>query len=77
MSEEGEFVNKYAVSAKFEGASVSWHFRVQIANGESFDMDVVDGAEIPVLLSLLRSDRSLYFDPKSRTLSTGWNDPGE
>ncbi len=77
MSEEGDIVNKYAVSATFEGSTVNWHFRVQIANGECIDMTVVDGAEIPVLLELVRTDRTLYFDPKSRTLSTGWNDPGE
>ena len=70
-------MNKYAVSAAFEGAAVSWSVKLQIANGECFEMTVVDGAEIPILLDLMRSDRTLYFDTKTRVLSTGWNDPGE
>ncbi len=72
----GEFVNKYSVAATFEGSSVNWSFRVQLSNGEQVEVNVVDGAEIPVLLDIVRSDRSIYFDPKTRTLSTGWNDPG-
>ncbi len=77
MSECGEIVNKYAVSAAFKDSAVSWSVKLQIANGESFEMDIVAGAEIPILLDLMRSDRTLYFDPKTRVLSTGWNDPGE
>jgi hypothetical protein len=76
MSDAGEFVNKYSVAATFDGSAVSWSFRVQLANGERAEVKVVDGAEIPVLLDIVRSDRSVYFDPKTRTLSTGWNDPG-
>ena len=49
---------------------------VETANGERYDLDIIDGAEIPLLLDLVRSDRSVYYDPKTRTICSGWNDPG-
>ena len=65
MSEAGEFVNKYSVSATFESSGVSWRFLVELSNGERCHMDVVDGAEIPILLDIMRADRSIYFDPRT------------
>lgn len=75
MSELGEFVNKYAVSARLEGKGVVWQFRIETERGRH-ELDIADGAEVPILLDLVRKDRSVFYNPESRTLSTGWNDPG-
>lgn len=76
MSELGEFVNKYKVAASLRDSAVAWTFSVETANGERYDLDIIDGAEIPLLLDLVRSDRSVYYDHKTRTICSGWNDPG-
>lgn len=77
MAELGLIVNKYAVSATIRASSVAWKYRVEVEGGEHYDLDIQDGAEIPLLLEIFRSDNTVYFDPATRTLSTGWNDPGE
>ncbi len=65
-------VTRYQVSAKFLDASVAWEFSVETPAG-AHTMLIHDGAEIPVLLDLVRSDRTVFFDPSSRRLTTGWN----
>lgn len=77
MADRGEPINKYAVHATFKQGSVTWVFSVETAGGDKHQIEVLDGAEIPILLDLVRRDKTVYFDGATRTLSTGWNDPGE
>lgn len=70
-------LNKYAISASFHNGAVSWKLALELASGEHVELPVLDGAEVPILLDILRADNTLYFDPRSRSLTTGWNDPGE
>lgn len=77
MSEGAIPLNKYAVSAAFHNGAVSWLLSLELASGEHVELQILDGAEVPILLDILRSDNTVYFDPRTRTLTTGWNDPGE
>lgn len=77
MADRGEAVNKYAVNACFKQGTVTWTFSVETVGGDKHQMDVLDGSEIPLLLDMMRKDKLVYFDAATRTLSTGWNDPGE
>ena len=69
-------VNKYQVTAKFREGVVEWAFLLETDAGEHYTLPVRDGEEIPVLLDICRRDPTMYFDPRTQTLSTGWNDPG-
>jgi hypothetical protein len=70
-------VNKYCVSARVAGGVVEWTFSVETDDGERHDLPIRDGEEIPILLSLVQKDTEVFYDPHTKTLSTGWNDPGE
>ncbi len=70
-------VDKYAVHAVFGDSGVHWRFAIQLDNNEVVELEVRDGEEIPILLDIARRDNSLFYDPKSRTLTTGWTDPGK
>jgi len=72
----GSPVQKYQVTAAFKNGVVEWSFAVQTDDGERYSMPVRDGEEIPVLLDLLRRDKTVYFDVKTQSLRTGWNTPG-
>jgi len=72
----GQHVNKYQVTATFRGDVVKWRFVVETEDGEQHELPVRDGEEIPILLDLVRRDETVSFDPRTRLLSTGWNNPG-
>lgn len=70
-------IHKYQVVARFRDNRVDWSLLIETTDNQKHIVPVCDGAELPVLLDLVRRDRTVFFDPKSRTLSTGWNDPGD
>lgn len=70
-------VRKYQVLARFRENRVDWNLMIETSDGEKHVVPVCDGAELPIVLDIVRRDRTVYFDPKSRTLTTGWNDPGD
>ena len=72
----GLHVDKYQVSASFRGGVVEWRFVVQTEDGETHELRVRDGEEIPVLLDMVRRDATVHYDPESGSLATGWNNPG-
>lgn len=69
-------VQKYQVGARFQSGVLSWTFMVQTEDGAVCELDVRDGEEIPILFQMCRADLTVYFDPESKTLTTGWNTPG-
>jgi len=73
----GQHVDKYQIVATLRGGTVEWHLLLQTEDGEQHNLTVRDGEEIPILLKLLLKDSSMYFNPQSGALSTGWNDPGD
>ena len=72
----GLHVDKYQVMAKLGSHGVSWRFAVRTEDGEQHDVPLQNQADVPVLLELVRGDESIFYDPQSRTLTTGWNNPG-
>lgn len=70
-------INKYQLAMIFREKTVEWRFSVETEDGARHELAVPDGAEVPILLDMLRRDMTMYFDPQTRALSTGWNDPGE
>ncbi len=70
-------VNKYAVAATFMDRVVGWKFIVETDDGARHEFPLRDGEEVPVLLDLCRHDETLFYDPASKTLSTGLNNPGD
>lgn len=49
---------------------------LETEDGERFATPIKDGEEAPILLDICRADASLFYDPQTQILSTGWNDPG-
>jgi hypothetical protein len=74
--EPGLRVNKYQVTATFRAGIAEWRFAVETEDGQRHEWPVRDGEEIPVLLEIMRRDATVYYDPRTCTLTTGWNDPG-
>ena len=73
----GKAVEKYQFAAQITEGVVNWSFGVQTDDGEKYELTLRDGEEVPVLHAILRKDSTVYFDPKSGTLRTGWNLPGK
>ena len=73
----GHAVEKYQFSAQLSEGVVNWSFGVQTDDGKKHELTLRDGEEVPVLHSILRNDSTVYFDPKTGTLRTGWNTPGK
>ena len=72
----GQLVNKYLVAARFGDHGVAWSFGVETEDGKQHEISLPDEPVARALLELARSDETLFFDPKTKTLSTGWNNPG-
>ncbi len=70
-------VKRYQFAASFSDGVVAWTFFVQTEDGETHAIPIRDGEEIPLLVQICRSDATIYFDPKTRTLRTGWSSPGK
>ncbi|MBK8913491.1 MAG: hypothetical protein IPM64_02630 [Phycisphaerales bacterium] len=71
-----QHVDKYQFVATLRETTVDWSLSLELEGGQKHTIAITDGAEVPLLLDLLRKDPSIYFDPKNRRLSTGWNSPG-
>ena len=72
----GQLVNKYLLSARFGEYGIVWSLGVETEDEKQHEISLPDGAAARALLDLARFDETLYFDPKTKTLSTGWNNPG-
>ncbi len=70
-------VKRYQFAASFSDGVVSWTFFVQTEDGETHAIPIRDGEEVPLLNEICRRDATIYYDPKSGTLRTGWNAPGK
>jgi len=73
---KGQAVRKYQVAATFSNDVVEWSFAIQTEDAQEHVLKVRDGEEIPTLVDLCRRDLSIYYDPQTRTLRSGWNAPG-
>lgn len=71
-----QHVDKYQFVATLRETTVDWSLSLELEGGQKHTIPITDGAEVPLLLDLLRKDPSIYFDAKNRRLSTGWNSPG-
>lgn len=69
-------VVRYQIAARFRDSVVEWSFSVETRDGVVHRFPIRDGEEVPVLSDLCRKDKSVYFDPQTATLWTGWNYPG-
>ena len=74
--ELGEMVSKYNVAMQVGGYGTKWTLSVETSSGKRHHLTLSAGADVDNALKLVRGDKSLYFDVKTNTLSTGWNDPG-
>jgi hypothetical protein len=74
--EGGRPVKRYQVAARLRDGLVEWSFALETDDGERYVLPIRDGEEIPVLRDLCRRDPTVYFDPNSSTLRSGWNLPG-
>ncbi|MBL8877506.1 MAG: hypothetical protein JNG88_00175 [Phycisphaerales bacterium] len=70
-------VHKYQVVARFRENRVDWNLMLETSDGQKHVVPVCDGAELPIILDVVRRDRTIFFDAKSCSLSSGWNDPGD
>jgi hypothetical protein len=71
--EAGLPVVRYQILARFHDGVVDWSFSVETRDGAVHQFPIRDGEEVPVLNELCRKDTSVYFDPQTATLRTGWN----
>jgi hypothetical protein len=72
----GKSVSKYEVAASFQDGVLTWTFGVMTEDGVKHSWDVRDGEEIPILMELCRRDWTIYYNPETKRLSSGWNTPG-
>lgn len=72
----GKPVKKYEVTASFREGVVTWTFAVMTDDGQKYFWEIRDGEEVPLLMELCRRDWSIYFNPETNQLSSGWNMPG-
>jgi len=70
-------VQKYQLLAAFrERDALEWTLAVETGDGAEHRLPVVDGDDLPILLSLFDRGQTVYFDTEARVLSTDWNSPG-
>lgn len=69
-------VDRYEITAKFSDGAVAWAFTVQLEDGSKHSVEIRDGEEVPILMEICRRDWTVYFDPATKTFSTGLNRPG-
>lgn len=75
--EGGNAVSRYQVAATFRDGVVEWALGLQLEDGERVILPIRDGEEVPILLDLCRRDSTIYYDPQTRTLRSGWGSPGD
>lgn len=74
--ELGELVSKYNIAMQVGGYGVKWTLALETNTGKRHELPLSSAADVEHALALVRGDKSLYFDPRTQTLCTGWNDPG-
>lgn len=72
----GAAVRKYQLGVTLRDGIAQWSLAVETDDGQRHVAPVRDGEEVPVLLDLLRHDKTVYYDPEQCLLRTGWNVPG-
>lgn len=72
----GQPIVRYQLLATITEGIVSWRLVLETKDNRQHEMPIRDGEEVPVLLELIRGDKSVFFDASSGTLGTGWNFPG-
>jgi hypothetical protein len=70
-------VARYQLIASLADSVVHWRLGLETDDGRRHEIALRDGEEVPILLDLLRGDKHVYFDERTRALRTGWNFPGE
>lgn len=73
----GVLVERYQFLAQVRDGVVEWTVAVETQGGVQHVLPLKDGEEVPILADFLRRDRTMYFDPETRTLRTGWNPAGD
>ena len=75
--ELGRRVSEYQLAASFRDGLVAWSLTLELDNGEQSVLPIENGQEVPVLLEICRRHASLSYDPASKTLDTGLEEPGK
>ncbi|MEP0847674.1 MAG: hypothetical protein HRF50_12765 [Phycisphaerae bacterium] len=72
----GQAVRRYQVAATMRDGVVEWSLWLETDDGQKHALRIRDGEEIPVLVDLLRRDKTVYYDAAALTLRSGWSAPG-
>jgi hypothetical protein len=75
--DRGRRISKYQFAASFHDGLVAWSLTLELENGEQVLLSIEDGEEVPILLDVCRKEAHAFYDPATRTLNTGWNEPGK
>lgn len=73
--ELGEHISKYLLAFQVGSHGVKWTLLLETSGGRKHEL-TIPASEVAAVLDLVRGDLSLYFNPETRTLCTGWNEPG-
>lgn len=74
--EAGLPIARYQFLAAFRDGDVDWTLMLEDDHGDRHALSVRYAEDLPTLKAILVNDKTVYFDPTSRTLRTGWNFPG-
>ena len=70
-------IGKYEVTAAFREGVVEWSLGLQTDDGKKHNVRVRDGEELPILIDLLRRDKTVYFSASQSTIRTGMDAVGQ
>lgn len=73
----GKAIQKYQFAATVKDGLIEWSLGLSLEGGERVVLPIREGEEIPILMQLCRGDLSIYYDPSTRTIRSGWNSPGQ
>jgi hypothetical protein len=69
-------VSRYQFQAAYREGILEWSLGLETNDSARHELRIRDGEEIPILMSILQTDKSVYYHAESKTLRTGWNFPG-
>jgi hypothetical protein len=69
-------VRRYQVIATLRSNVVDWAIELETDDQRRYELVITDGAEVPLLLDLLRHDETVQFDPVTGRLIAGPFFPG-
>ncbi len=72
----GLSIKRYQFTATLRDGVTEWALHLETDDGARSTLRIRDGEEVPVLLDMLRHDKTVYFDASTGTLRTGWAAPG-